>query len=474
MGPPAEVNPSLWVADDEGPTFDPLAGDGDADVVVIGAGIAGLTVARVLVDHGLDVVVLEARRVCTGATGFTTAKVTALHRLIYAELVERHGEERTRAYAEANRTAVEQVAAFVEHDGIDCDLVRAPAITYTAQDDRVQHLEQEVDAANRVGLALELTTATTLPFPVKAAVRLEQQLHVHPRRYCLGLSAGISARGGRIHELTRARRVDRHGARVEVVTDHGVVRAGHAVVATHLPFLDRGGYFARAHPYRSYALSARVQHPVPTEMCISAEEPTRSCRPAPGGRIIVGGEGHKTGQEPDTRRCYRALEAWANDTFGVEAIEHRWSAQDYQTVDGLPYIGRLTRRDDNVLIATGFRKWGMTNGTAAGYLLADAILDRENPWAEAFDSTRVAPKQSLVAFMRENANVALRFVGDRLTALRPGTPNAPTCSHLGCRLTYNTADESWDCPCHGSRFDRHGGVLEGPALRDVSVPTHDS
>ena len=195
--------------------------------------------------------------------------------------------------------------------------------------------------------------------------------------------------------------------------------------------------------------------------------------PAPGGRIIVGGEGHKTGQEPDTRRCYRALEAWANDTFGVEAIEHRWSAQDYQTVDGLPYIGRLTRRDDNVLIATGFRKWGMTNGTAAGYLLADAILDRENPWAEAFDS-RVAPKQSLVAFMRENANVALRFVGDRLTALRPGTPNAPTCSHLGCRLTYNTADESWDCPCHGSRFDRHGGVLEGPALRDVSVPTHDS
>ena len=162
------------------------------------------------------------------------------------------------------------------------------------------------------------------------------------------------------------------GARVEVITDRGVIRAGHAVVATHLPFLDRGGYFARAHPYRSYALSARLPHPAPTEMCISAEDPTRSCRPAPDGRIIVGGEGHKTGQEPDTRRCYRSLEAWANDTFGVEAIEHRWSAQDYQTVDGLPYIGRLTRRDDNVLIATGFRKWGMTNGTAAGYLLADS------------------------------------------------------------------------------------------------------
>jgi Rieske Fe-S protein len=284
---------------------------------------------------------------------------------------------------------------------------------------------------------------------------------------------------------------------VSVTTARGTVTADFAVLATHLPFLDRGGFFARAHPYRSYALSMRLRGDVPEAMCISAEDPTRSLRPAPGARLIVGGEGHKSGRDPDTRQRYAALEAWARSRFDVEEIEQRWSAQDYLTVDGLPYVGRLRRNEERVLVATGFRKWGMTNGTAAAQMLADAILGRDNAWQHAFDATRLAPRSSLVSFVRENIDVARRFLGDRFARPRVGTPStlaagqagiidyenrrtacyreqdgsihavSPTCTHLGCEVTFNTAERTWDCPCHGSRFDIDGHVLEAPAVQDL-------
>ncbi|HEX6313008.1 MAG TPA: FAD-dependent oxidoreductase [Acidimicrobiia bacterium] len=498
MGTLHEHNPSLWASDAGGETYPSLEGDRRCDVVVVGAGIAGLTLARLLVDAGTDVVVIDAGPVCAGATGYTTAKVTALHRLVYRELVDRHGEERARAYAEANQAAVEQVAAIAAGDGIDCDLARAPALTYTQRNEHVADIEAEAAAAQRLGLPVEVTTDSTLPYPIEAAVRLAGQLHFHPRRYCLGLAGAIAARGGAVHEQTRARDVTTGSSGVAVSIGDATITADRVVLASHLPFLDRGGFFARAHPQRSYALAARLRGPAPAEMVISAEEPTRSVRPAPGDRVIVGGEGHKTGHDPDTPRRYAALEAWTQAVFDVETIDYGWSTQDYETVDGMPYVGRLTRRDDRVLVATGFRKWGMTNGTAAAHLLADTLLGRDNPWADAFDATRLAPRASIAELVRANADVARRFVGDRVATLRArpaaalrageggvvrhdGTNIAAfrddartlhavsaTCTHLGCRVTFNPAERSWDCPCHGSRFDVEGRVLEGPAVRDLT------
>jgi len=307
------------------------------------------------------------------------------------------------------------------------------------------------------------------------------------------------ALGGSVHEHTTARAVETASSAVSVTTNGGTITADRVVLATHLPFLDRGGFFARAHPYRSYAVAARLRHAAPDGMYISVEEPTRSLRPAPDGRIIVGGEGHKTGHEPDTRRCYAALEAWGRTHFDIESIDYRWSAQDYHPVDGFPYVGQLTPRQERVLVATGFRKWGMTNGTAAAQILADRIVGRDNPWATAFDSTRVAPRPSAGPFVQENLGVAARFVADRIAVLHAPTADSlqpgeggivrrdggraacyrdetgslhavsTTCTHLGCQVTFNTAERTWDCPCHGSRFDVDGHVLEGPAVKDLPL-----
>lgn len=362
MGSLHEVNKSPWVTDGDRATFPPLQDDRRADVVVVGAGITGLTVARMLVEAGANVAVLDAGSVCAGATGYTTAKVTALHRLVYRELIDRHGDDRARAYAGANQDAVRIISDLVEADNIECDLVSAAAVTYTERDDLAAEIEAEIEACRRVGLPAEFTTTTELPYPVKAAVRLDDQRHFHPRRYCVGLARRIVSMGGAVHQDTRVLQVTTEPCGASVTTDRGTVTGDIAVLATHLPFLHRGGFFARAHPYRSYALSLRVRGDAPGAMYISAEDPTRSLRPAPGRRLIVGGEGHKTGQDPDTRERYATLEAWTRSCFDVEAIEQRWSAQDYVTVDGLPYVGRLGRNEARVLVATGFRKWGMTNG----------------------------------------------------------------------------------------------------------------
>lgn len=498
MGSLHEVNKSPWVTDGDRATFPPLQDDRRADVVVVGAGITGLTVARMLVEAGANVAVLDAGSVCAGATGYTTAKVTALHRLVYRELIDRHGDDRARAYAGANQDAVRIISDLVEADNIECDLVSAAAVTYTERDDLAAEIEAEIEACRRVGLPAEFTTTTELPYPVKAAVRLDDQRHFHPRRYCVGLARRIVSMGGAVHQDTRVLQVTTEPCGASVTTDRGTVTGDIAVLATHLPFLHRGGFFARAHPYRSYALSLRVRGDAPGAMYISAEDPTRSLRPAPGRRLIVGGEGHKTGQDPDTRERYATLEAWTRSCFDVEAIEQRWSAQDYVTVDGLPYVGRLGRNEARVLVATGFRKWGMTNGTAAARILADSILGRENVRASAFDATRLAPKASVAAFLRENIGAAGHYVMDRIAAVRApaagslragegavvkhdGVPAAgyrdedgalhavsPTCTHLRCQVTFNAAERSWDCPCHGSRFDTDGRVLEGPAVHDLT------
>ncbi|MEN3315611.1 MAG: hypothetical protein V7605_1845 [Acidimicrobiaceae bacterium] len=504
MGSLQETNPSLWVATTPASAYQPLPGSLDTDVAVVGAGIVGLTAAALLQQRGRRVVVVEAGRVASGATGYTTAKLSALHGLIYDELARSYGDAAALTYADANLAGIAKVAELVEQYDIDCDLQTRPAFTYTCDPEMVDSVRAEVAAARRISLPVSFTTDTDLPFPVDGAIRLDDQAQFHPRKYCLGLASAVAggSHEGAVYERTRALSVDDDDdGRCRLVTDRGTITADHVIVATQLPFSDKGGFFARAHPVRSYVLGVRVGGAPPQGMYLAADSPSRSVRSAPvegGELVLVGGESHKVGQDDDTTRRYRALEDWARLHFTVEAVDYRWSAQDYMPVDRLPFVGPLAPGSERVLVATGFQKWGMSNGSAAAMMLVDRITGVDNPWAEVFDSNRLNVRQSLADVVKENADVVKRFIGDRLrtttdrsvddlapgdaAVLAMGTERvaayrddagmvhavSPVCTHLGCTVTWNTAELTWDCPCHGSRFDCDGHVVQGPAVRDLA------
>jgi glycine/D-amino acid oxidase-like deaminating enzyme len=365
MGSLNETNPSLWVGTSEVTRFHELHGDLTTDVVVVGAGIAGLTTAALLKADGARVVVVEAGRVAAGVTGYTTAKLTVLHGLVFDDLVQAFGEEAAREYVDANLAGMATVADLAVRHGIDCDLERRPAYTYTTDPAMVDKVRAEVAAARRLGLEAEFTTETDLPYPVEGAIRVADQAQFHPRRYCVGLARAIDGAGCAVYEGTRALSVDEQDGRCRVETDRGTITAGFVVEATHLPFSDIGGFFARTHPMRSYALSVRLDGPVPQGMYLSVDTPSRSVRSARmNGEevVILGGESHKVGQDPDTRERHAALEAWARSEFSVRSIDYRWSAQDYMPADHVPFVGRLSPASERIFAATGFKKWGMSNG----------------------------------------------------------------------------------------------------------------
>jgi glycine/D-amino acid oxidase-like deaminating enzyme len=454
---------SLWMATtQDAPDHPPLATDLDVDLAVVGAGMLGMTVAALAVREGLTVAVLEHDVVGGGVSGHTTAKVTALQSTALSELRDRHSPEVARAYAEGNRAAVETVARLADELGIDCDARRRTAITFTSDPGSRATIEEEAEAAREAGLDATLTEDVPAPGAV-LGVALADQLEIHPRRYLLGLARAVTDGGGQIFEHTTAMRLSERGGPV-VHTEGHHVRARHVVVATLMPFLDRGAYFSRLTPMRSYCIAVRGASAIPTEMMISADSPTRSLRSS-GELLILGGEGHPTGEEDDTRRRYAALEAYAREHFGATEVAHRWSAHDLMPADGLPYVGRYTPMSTSVWTAAGFRKWGMSNATMAAEILVAGIRGREHPLADTFDTNRIDLRKAVPGVVKEIAKDAKHFVGDRL---RHG--DAPVCTHLGCKLAWNTAETTWDCPCHGSRFDADGRVLTGPATKPLKLP----
>jgi glycine/D-amino acid oxidase-like deaminating enzyme len=308
-----------------------------------------------------------------------------------------------------------------------------------------------------------------VPHPVAAGVSLAEQLEIHPRRYLLGLARAFVEAGGRIFERTTATGVAERGG-PEVQTEGGaVVEAHDVVIATLMPFLDRGVYFSRLTPQRSYCIAVRGVANVPTEMMISADQPTRSLRSARDADgatlLVVGGEGHGTGEDSDTRRRYAALEAYARERFGATEVTHRWSAHDLVSADGLPLVGRYTPASSHLWTAAGFRKWGMSNATMAAEILVRRLRGEEDALGDLFDTNRTDVTKAAPGVAKKVAKDALHFVGDRIRER-----DAPTCTHLGCKTTWNTAERTWDCPCHGSRFDAEGRVLTGPATKPLELP----
>ncbi|AFE10997.1 Rieske family iron-sulfur cluster-binding protein [Corallococcus coralloides DSM 2259] len=488
---------SLWTVTTPPRDFPSLPGDLEVEVAIIGGGIAGLTAAWLLKRAGKKVAVLEMHRVLSGQTGQTTAHLTELLDTPYTTLLKDFGEKGAHLAASSSRAAIEQIASLVETLAIDCGFTRVPGYRYAETEAELRELLHEVSAARQAGLLATFTKEVPLPFPVKGALRVEDQAVFHPRQYLLALADRIPGDGCHLFENTKV--VDIHdGTPCRVVTEGGTVTAQAVVEATTTP-LNRVAMHTKLYPYRTYSVAAPLEGPLEPGQYYDSRDPYHYIRTQQVDGVpyvIVGGEDHKVGSEEDTTSCFAALEAYTRDRFPVRRITHRWSGQVIEPADGLPYIGRNVG-SRHVYVATGFSGTGMTFGTLAGMVVSDLILGNENPYAALYDAGRVKPKAGARDFIQENAEVAFRFVADRLSKpdghhladVAPGegkilevdgrkvavyreedgTPHAvsPVCTHLGCHVHWNNAERSWDCPCHGGRFSPTGRVLNGPAVKDL-------
>ena len=484
---------SLWLDTTEPRAeYPPLDGDRHVDVAVVGAGITGMTAALLLARAGRSVAVVDQHVVAGGTTGHSTAKVTSQHGLTYALLRLTHGRDaaRTLRAGDGGGEGADRGPGRRGHR------VRLPAARrlpvrerrLAAAADRARGRRRGGGRAARDVRGVDAAPLSTCTAPCGSTTRPSStRARTSPgSRVCWSRPAAT------VFEHTRAHQVH-EGEPCRVETERGTVIAGDVVVATLMPFLDRGGFFARAFPNRSYVVTARIAGPPPDGMFINAGSPTRSLR-AHDDLLLVGGEGHHVGSSKAQPERYDALIEFARRHWDVQSIEHRWSAQDYSPPDQVPYAGRLHPRSDHVYVATGLRKWGITAGTAAAELITDDILGRENDRARLFSSTRVRPLQEGPRLVLENSRVGFHFFADRIKQrgsrpiedLRPGEGDivsaggekvagyrddegalhavSSRCTHLGCQVVWNAAERTWDCPCHGSRFAVDGEVLNGPAV----------
>jgi len=494
---------SLWLDTTPQTSYPAAPPEMTVDVAVIGGGIAGLTAGLLLAQAGQRVALLERGRIVSHVTGFTTAKLTSNHGLIYHHLVRHFGQERARIYAEANEAAIRQVAAYVEQHHIDCDLQRIPAYTYGVTVKDAETLRDEAAAAASCGLPASYTVDVPLPFPTAGAVRFEDQYVFHPRKYLLAVAEEFVQAGGRICENTRVTKIDEQDKVCLVTTDLGEIRARDVIIATNYPIYDPKFFFTRLLVRSSYALGVKLAQPFPAGMFYSTEESEHSLRPHRAGTVreivIAGGGTHQPGHGGDTVARYRELEDWVRGILPVQSIEYHWSTNDAETYDKVPLIGKLTSSTKHLYVATGFKGWGMSHGTLAGMLLRDEILGRDNPWAALFNPNRIesftspelvasnvhiistlikgkiAGYDDSVADLSNNDARVVELDGKKIAVYRDDTGAlhavSAVCTHMGCIVSWNNAEKTWDCPCHGSRFDADGQVVHPPAIGNLAA--HD-
>lgn len=497
----SESSLSIWQDTAPPIRFVPLREDLDADVCVIGAGIAGMSVAYELARKGRRVVVVDDGPVGGGETGHTTAHLASALDDRFATLEEVHGRDGARLAYESHRAAIERIAQIAVGEGIDCDLAQLDGYLFLAPGDSAELLDDELAAAHRAGFTgvQRLDRAPTV-WSTGPCLRFPGQARFHPLRYLEGLARCIHRDGGHIFTGSHVVEVE-EGAEARVRTEGGaVVTAGAVVVATNSPINDRVAIHTKQEPYRTYVIGARLGgDPVPDALYWDTGDPYHYVRfqPLAGGEwlLIVGGEDHRTGQEPGDGDPHARLEEWTRGRFPIGAVEYRWSGQVMEPVDYLGFIGRNPGTADNVFVVTGDSGQGMTHGVIAGMLVSDLVLGVDNPWASLYDPSRVSLRLDTVKeFVRAGLQTAGHYA-EHLTGapgevesveeIAPGSgavlgkgpspiavyrdPSGTAhrltavCSHLGCIVHWNDLEKSWDCPCHGSRYDAHGRVLNGPA-----------
>ena len=418
------------------PGFDPLNGDLQTDVLIIGGGIAGLLCGHFLQEEGIDCTVIDAGNICGGVTHNTTAKITVQNGLIYHKLISKYGIEKARLYFLAQNQALAMYRQLSSE--IDCNFEEKDAFVYSLNS-RIE-IEQEANALRKIGSPAVFTENINLPFRIKGAVRIPKQAQFHPLKLLRSIAGNLQ-----IFENTRALEVRPN----EVITTNGRIKTKKIIVATHFPFLNKhGAYFLKLYQHRSYVLALK-NAPNVKGMYVDASLKGLSFRTS-GDLLLLGGGGHRTGKKGGT---WRELTEFARTFYhGAEEVA-RWATQDCISLDSIPYIGQYSNGTPNLYVATGFNKWGMTNAMVAAMVLKDKILERDNEFAKVFTPNRriLHPQLGINLF-------------ESLLGLI--TPTTPRCPHLGCALKYNKFEHSWDCPCHGSRFTENGKVIDNPANGD--------
>lgn len=421
------------------------------DTAVIGGGMAGILTACLLQEKGISCVVLEANRIGGGQTGGTTAKVTSQHHLIYDKLIKSRGLDIAEQYARANQGAIENYRRLIVSRKIACDWTEAPAYLYTQNN--LAALQKECEAARMLGISAEVVRAPELPFTVAGALMFAGQAHFHPLKFLAGIAEEV-----RVYEHSRVLHVDEH----EIAMERGAVKAENIVFATHYPFVNVPGYyFLKMHQERSYVLAlenGKMSSGL-KGMYLGIDEGGLSLR-SWNGYLLLGGEGHRTGENTEGGQ-YQRLERAAAKYFPESKIAAKWSAQDCMTLDQIPYIGRYGHIRKNWYVATGFGKWGMTSSMVSAMLLSDMIAGKENPNVEVFSPQRSAVGKSLKNALNETGHAVRGLAGGK------EVQHPLRCTHLGCHLTWNPEEGTYDCPCHGSRFDEKGNLIDGPAQEDL-------
>ena len=509
MSEEAQQSTSSWMDTAQTPTYSSLSQNLRADVCVVGGGIAGLTTAYLLAREGRSVVVLESGGLGSGQTGRTTAHLSSVVDDRYSEVERLHGSRAARLVAHSHRRAIDRIEGIVRDEGIECDFERVDGYLFAPPGGDTETLDEELAAARRAGLteAEHVERAPINEFNTGPALRFPHQGQFHPLKYLNGLAQAITSRGGHIFTNTHVIKV-RGGQTSRILTDRQyVVTARAVVVATNSPISDRIAIHTKQEPYRTYVIAAQIPvGSVHKALYWDTLDPYHYVRlenvAAQDGQeaydlLIVGGEDHKTGEEDDGEERYARLEEWTRYRFPmVKEVKYWWSGQVMEPVDGLAFIGQDLTNGNNVYIATGDSGMGMTHSTIAGILLTDLIQGRKNPWASLYDPGRITPKAApdfLKAGLDVVSNYGEWFSGgdvDSTTDIPAGSgaivrrgirkiaayrdengqlhTRSAVCPHLGCIVAWNSTENGWDCPCHGSQFDAYGHVLEGPSIADLN------
>ncbi|MBQ3573305.1 MAG: FAD-dependent oxidoreductase [Clostridia bacterium] len=430
---------SIWNNNFKTPEHKELCGDIKTDVLIIGGGICGLLCAYFLNKNGVDCVVAEGSRLCSGITKNTTAKITSLHGLIYDKLIKTSGKDIAQMYLDANNNALARYRELSKV--IDCDFEEKSAYTYSISDR--QKIEDEVDAVLSLGETAEFKEDISLPFETEGAICFPNQAQFNPLKFANGISKGL-----KIFENTFIRDISKHTA----LSDKGKITADKIIVATHFPFINKHGlYFLKLYQHRSYVIALKGAADV-DGMYVDEAEDGLSFRNF-GDLLLIGGGSHRTGKKGGN---WTELRRFANQFYPLSEEEYHWSTQDCMSLDKIPYIGRYSGSTPDLFVASGFNKWGMTSSMAAAEILCDLVLGKENDFSRVFNPSRSILKPQLAV---NGVETIFNFL----------SPTVKRCPHLGCALKYNKREHSWDCPCHGSRFDERGKLIDNPATGDAKV-----